>query len=182
MLVDPQLDEIVNGERGMLRGIDACMSAQCLVSAVSLMYSAIDSVAALARDETKVENDSRDFIDWVEKYLDPRNGLGCTSRDLWAARCAILHTYGFESHEVRAGTAKALFYAWQDGPRPPSAKIPGNAIILVMERLREELGAALGRFLNDAEVDRKLKSRVEHNRHTLLCYKPWSAITVHVAA
>jgi hypothetical protein len=34
MLVDPDLDEIANGPRGMLTGVDVCIQAQCLVSAV----------------------------------------------------------------------------------------------------------------------------------------------------
>ena len=49
VLGDPDLHEIAFGDRGMMRGIDACVDSQCLVSAVSLVYSAIDAIAALDR-------------------------------------------------------------------------------------------------------------------------------------
>jgi len=49
MQIPPQLDEIVNGQRGILRGIEICLENQCLVSGVALIFSAIDSLAALTR-------------------------------------------------------------------------------------------------------------------------------------
>jgi hypothetical protein len=36
MLVDPKLEEVTFGARGMLSGIDACLDTECLVSAVTI--------------------------------------------------------------------------------------------------------------------------------------------------
>jgi hypothetical protein len=49
MRTDPEIVEIVNGPRGMFQGIRACVERQCLVSAVALIYSCIDSLSALTR-------------------------------------------------------------------------------------------------------------------------------------
>jgi len=51
MLTTPTLHEVVEGPRGMLRGIEAALDAQCMVSAVMLCYGMIDALAALSRRE-----------------------------------------------------------------------------------------------------------------------------------
>jgi len=61
MLVDPDLNEIVTGQRGMLQGIDACIGAQCLVSAVALVYSSIDALAALTRPTNAADTNTACF-------------------------------------------------------------------------------------------------------------------------
>jgi hypothetical protein len=47
MRVEPKIEEVVNGPRGMLQGINVALVAECLVSAVGLMFAALDSLAAL---------------------------------------------------------------------------------------------------------------------------------------
>jgi len=42
MRTDPELVKVTTGERGMIRGIEACIECQCLVSAIVLIYASID--------------------------------------------------------------------------------------------------------------------------------------------
>jgi hypothetical protein len=185
MLVDPDLDEIVNGPRGMLKGVDVCIQAQCLVSAVALIYSTIDALSALTRPPEKKDTNRKNFINWVKKYIRPDKTLRCSAHDLYGARCGVLHNYGPNSKLRRQGEAKALIYKWRDGPDPdPNRNIPlpADAITLYVEDLRKALSEALTEFLAGIEGDAALKQRVEHHRQELLCYRPWSAVPIRVAA
>src|SRR5262245_54755366 len=93
MRTNPDLLEVIRGDRGMLRGIDVCCNAECLVSAMTLLYAAIDAISALTRPTTVADTSRRFFIDWVDDYLVPTGKLKCSSTDLYAARCGVVHTY-----------------------------------------------------------------------------------------
>lgn len=184
MLTDPNLIEIVNGQRGMITGIDACIHTQCLVSAVALVYSTIDALSALTRAQTADDTTRSVFIDWVNKYMNLQN-LACTAKDLYGARCGILHTYTPDSRLRRDGDAKAIVYKWRNGPDPDPHRLiplPANAITLIVEDLRTALGAAVAAFLRDIENDTALRAKVERHSQELLCYRPWTAIQISVAA
>src|ERR1700682_2492170 len=123
MRIEPELDEVVNGQRGILRGIEICLASECLVSGVALIFSGIDSLAALTRP-VEAQNTSRSvFIKWVETHLLPGSGLTCTALDLYTARCGVLHTHAAESDLQRQGEAKPLVYEWRHGP-PGAARVP----------------------------------------------------------
>jgi len=185
MLVDPDLKEIVSGQRGMLRGVDACVQTQCLVSAVALIYSMIDALSALTRPIKQADTDNKVFTAWVKEYIDPENRLRCTAIDLYGARCGVVHNYGSDSRKRREGKAKALIYKWRNGPDPDPNRelpLPKDAIILIVEDLRDALEHGINSFFAAMEKDPELKKRVDHHRKELLCYKPWTSISIHVAA
>ncbi len=48
MRIEPELDEVVNGPRGMLRGIEACLTSE-MFGLGRCAFSGIDSLAALTR-------------------------------------------------------------------------------------------------------------------------------------
>jgi hypothetical protein len=185
MLVDPDLNEIVHGPRGMLKGIDVCIKTQCLVSAVALIYSTIDAISALTRP-LNAEDTNRDvFMAWVKKYMRPKQTLRCSPADLYGARCGVLHNYGVSSRLRRRGEAKAIIYKWRDGPDPDPGRnvpLPADAITLSVEDLRRALDQSIMEFLGGLQGNTRLKKRVERHRQELLCYRPWSAIPIHVAA
>jgi hypothetical protein len=186
MLVDPDLHEILNGPRGMLKGVDACIRVQCLVSAVALIYSTIDALSALTRPAKQQDTTRKEFIAWVQKYIHPEKTLSCSARDLYGARCGVLHNYGSDSKLRREGNAKALIYKWKGGPDPdPSRKVPlpADAITLHVEDLRQALGDAVKEFFGEMEgSNMELLNTVQNHSSELLCYRPWSAVTIRVAA
>jgi hypothetical protein len=92
MRIEPTVDEVINGPRGMLRGIAATVKAQCLVSAISPMFSTLAALAALDRPSNEQSTNHRFFEDWARKYVRPNDSLGCCAKDLYAARCGVLHT------------------------------------------------------------------------------------------
>ncbi len=177
MKVDPTLGEIVYGERGMLKGIEVCLEAQCLVSAVSLILAAIDALSALKRPKPGKDATRQDFKNWVGKYIQPEQTLGCTPTELYSARCAVLHNYGTESRLVREEGVRQIIYEWKHGPSAGEAvDIPQNSIVIKVEALNRAFRRGIEVFLYDADMDEKTKKLIEPNLKTLLCYKPYPYI------
>jgi len=183
MLTDPDLVEIITGQRGMLQGVESCVSKECLVSAIALIYSTIDALSALTRPVTQADTERSVFIDWVRCYLLPSSRVPCTPEDLYGARCGILHNYGIDSSMRRRDAAKALIYCWRNGPQPDShhrAHIPGDALTICVEDLKEALDAAVEKFLQQIEADQALRSTVNHHLKDLLCYRPWVPVEIYL--
>lgn len=183
MRIEPRLDEVVNGKRGILRGIDIALEAECLVSAVSLIFVAIDSLAALARPIGQVSTTRADFLNWSERYLRPTEAFGCASLDLYAARCGVLHTHSPESGLAHRGESRRLVYEWRNGPSADTIiPLPENAVVIHVEALHETFGEATRLFLIDSVMDREVRERVESRLTTLLCYAPWPRLEAGIAA
>jgi hypothetical protein len=182
MRTSPDLIEIVTGDRGMLRGIEACVKQECLVSVVTLIYASIDSLAALTRPIEQDDTTSVQFIDWANRYLFPASKLPCTSTDLYGARCGILHTHGPDSKIRRKDGAKALIYCWRSGPQADArVPLPKDSVVVVVEDLIDAFRAATQRFLEAMEADPNLAIVVDHHLPGLLCYAPFE-VAVHSAA
>jgi hypothetical protein len=183
MKVNPELEEIVYGKRGMLKGIDVCLETQCLVSAVSLILSAIDALSALTRKRPDKDTDHKVFECWTKKYIQPEERLGCTAKELYSARCAVLHNYGSESRLTRRCEAKPVVYKWRSGPSAGEfSPIPDNSIVICIEDLNDAFRQGLKDFLVDAEMDSQTKQMVNANLKTLLCYKPYPFIVKSLIA
>ena len=75
-----------------------------------VIYSAIDTMGLLDAPPSQIDATGPGFKSWVRKYLlgDPR--VNFNDADLWAARCAVLHTFTSESRLSREGQAKELQY------------------------------------------------------------------------
>lgn len=187
MMTHPDLKKIWNGRRGMKAGIEACVKAKCVVSAMTLIYSAIDAMAALTRPLKSPRATRDEFKKWVDDYLSDQLkdfDIHVSSLDIYGARCGILHTYGPESDLSRDGKAKTIVYKWREGHRPDDpllAKYEKTAIIVEIESLAEALNKAVALFQDRIEGDPELKQRVEKHVKNLLCYQPWCPVQIVVS-
>jgi len=186
MLTNPDLYEIIKGQRGMLKGVESCVQSQCLVSAVALIYSTIDAISALTRAREKTKTDRTVFKAWIEKYV-PIAKLGCTAADLYGARCGLLHTYSPESDLSRegGGEVKTVIYTWQTGPNPDRAALSNvrpDAILLCVEHLWGALREGVDVFLAEVERNPDLHDLVLYHARELLCYRPWTPVEIRMAA
>src|SRR5690349_15829330 len=176
MLVLPSLERVVYGPRGMLVGIDACVEAQCVMSAVTLIYATIDAVSALVRPVRTVESTSEQFREWVRRYYLPALRAPVSVEDIWGARCGVVHTYGPDSRSSRGKGASILVYKWRTGHRPDDEVLTERSAdgrILDVEQMVEALHIALARFQEEVASSPELLERVEHHVKELLCYEPW---------
>ena len=99
------------GEFGVqtLDAVSGLIKTNHYVQALVLLYSAIDTLAWSTRDQGDVTRS--DFCAWVSSYMDPEQRLACTAADLYAARCALVHSGAAESRMSREGQAAEIWYA-----------------------------------------------------------------------
>ncbi|MGH7389042.1 MAG: hypothetical protein ACREM3_06225 [Candidatus Rokuibacteriota bacterium] len=183
MRIEPELDEVINGQRGILRGIELCLRHECLVAGVALIFSGIDSLAALTRPIEDANTSRSVFIKWVERFLLPESRLACSAIDFYAARCGVLHTHSPESDLQKQGSARQLIYEWRQGPQADAEiPLPPDAIVIQVEGLHQAFKVAVDRFLVAADTEAETKNRVRRHLKALLCYRPWPLLAAQVAA
>ena len=87
-----------------------CYRHDLLMPCLVLLYSGIDVAASLEPSSGNGVGDR--FEKWVDRYMLQGNSLPCTARELYAARCAVVHTYTPDSNLSKAGKARVIGYAY----------------------------------------------------------------------
>lgn len=157
-------------------GMETADAVVCLVKfnhclqGLVVLYSAIDTLAWARRNDGDVTR--ADFCDWVSAYMDPPAGLGCTSEDLYAARCALLHSSSTESKMSRAGQASELWYV--TSPYSASAmqsivqRVGSQAKVLNLIALIDAFSRAVMKFSDELSSDEtRFRAASERIRHWL---------------
>lgn len=177
MLVDAKLDEVVNGPRGMLVGIRACLQSQCLISAVTLMFSSLDALAALTRPLGQPSTNGAVFKAWITRFIKPDSSLGCSAEDLWGARCGVLHLYSPDSDLSAQNKVRRIYYQWNAGPAVDVVRtIPSDALVIAVEVLHRAVEDAIRDFIFASEADEEVKKKVRAHLPSMLCYEPFPAL------
>ena len=92
-------------------GVQACLDKRLSMPALILLYSAIDITSWLASGYTSSTVRER-FTSWVDQYLLSAKRLGCTSLELYSARCGIVHTFTPDSQLANIEGIRRVAYAW----------------------------------------------------------------------
>lgn len=95
----------------MLAAIEACRAQGLDVPTLALTYTLLDALAWAAYGGSMNQVKER-FLHLCEQHLLGKVQFSCTPLDLYAARCSILHTLGWESDLSKSGKAKSLFYSF----------------------------------------------------------------------
>lgn len=185
MMTNPDFKKVWRGPRGMRAGIKACQRAKCVVSALTLIYSSVDALAALTRKEPSTRATRAEFLDWVRTYLVPELSGDLTAEDIYGARCGVVHTHAPTSDLSKKGQAKLIVYKWRHGHRPDDpvlAERARTASVVEIETLIDGLDRAVQSFERQLDADATLQDRVKQNIADLLCYEPWHPVAIEVAA
>ena len=75
-----------------------------------VIYSTIDTMGLLDAPTSQESATRETFKQWVKKYLLSYPGLEFNEVDLYAARCAVLHTHTSKSALSSSGQARELQY------------------------------------------------------------------------
>jgi hypothetical protein len=86
-----------------------CYEKELLMPCLVPIYSGIDVAASLEPSAGKGVGVR--FEKWVDRYMVKGKSLPCTGRELYAARCAVVHTYTPDSNLSKAGKARVIGYA-----------------------------------------------------------------------
>jgi hypothetical protein len=87
-----------------------CYQNELLMPCLVLLYSGIDAAASLEPSAGKGMGER--FEKWVDRYMLKGKSLPCTARELYAARCAVVHTFTPDSDLSKAGKARVVAYAY----------------------------------------------------------------------
>lgn len=151
----------------MLDAAEHCLSAQRFMPALVLMYSHIDTLAWAAAGASQTLVRVR-FEQWVDRWLLPRlpsYASEITATDLYAARCAVLHTLTGKSDLSKAGKAREFSYAWGTGQanvlQHGLAKSGLGHLALHYDDLLAGLRSAVADFFKEAEADSDISKALE---------------------
>ena len=97
------------------------------MSAMVLVYSAVDILGALDSADGAATRET--FVDWANRYMDPRDALGCSGLDLYSARCGLLHNWSPSTRLTKAGTAREIIYILDRPLSKPQSTSSGPVII-----------------------------------------------------
>ena len=96
----------------LFAGIVYCYENQLLMPCLVLLYSGIDVAASLEPSGGSAVGQR--FENWVDRYMLKGKSLPCIAKDLYAARCAVVHTFTPDSHLSKTGKARVIGYAFGD--------------------------------------------------------------------
>jgi hypothetical protein len=149
----------------LIKAIDASFKGKESLSGLILLYSLIDIMAWLSRDQHDADSTKSDFIHWVEEFLLPGSSLACTGEDLYSARCSIIHSYAPEwgSSMGRQSEAKKIHYIWGKagkvtpvGHANSSSEKKDENVVLHIDDLVNALKIAIQRFNDSLSYNRAL--------------------------
>jgi len=106
----PPMDKLVARVDQLFNAIAGCLHNDHLESAMILVYSGIDALAWLNRPANVDDVRQIDFEQWLDTYFMPDSGFNCTSSDLYAARCGLVHSNTSESRLNPEDRAHKVFY------------------------------------------------------------------------
>jgi hypothetical protein len=133
-------------------------------SGLVLLYAAMDIISSLSRPINQADTTRAVFKQWIDTYMLRDSGLNCSSEDIYAARCGILHTLSLSSLSSRIGNAKEIGYLnkengvermqqWCDSKGH-------NVIVVWMNGYLRAFYTAITRFVDAIQTDSDLRSRV----------------------
>lgn len=170
-------DSLVNAiYQNIKRGIQVTYDNECYGSCLILIYCGIDAMSYLSMPQTQNEVQSKDFIQWADKYISPRlrnKTTKITGEELFSARCAVVHTYTIESKKTRQASVRKIAYAFGgDLSVIFDSKVP-DLVLLRMDTLRDAFFTAIDEFLMQSYADKQKKPILEARLNKLLTVIPY---------
>jgi len=106
-------DTLEKNMDNIIKSIELCLNAKLQIPSLILLYSGIGIMGWLNHPVSRDHRSKIDFVRWIDDYLLPNENIRCKAIDLYAARCAIIHSYSFSSRLSEEGKAKEIYYAWE---------------------------------------------------------------------
>lgn len=149
----------------LIAAIQVRLEKKLNTPALLLLYSGIDIVGWLHADDPTNPVRNR-FIEWVDTYLLQARPLQCTSLELYAARCGLVHSFSPDSGLTERGEARKIVYAWGTSnfrtleEMIAVAKM-GGYVAVQLETLVEAFALGVNQFLKELDLDPMESARVQ---------------------
>jgi hypothetical protein len=143
-----------------------CLEKKLQMPALILIYTLMDTFAwsVYGADEKQVR---KRFEMWTQEWVFGHAELGCTPTELYAARCAVLHTMTSDANLTDSGEARRIAYAWgtSSAAKLQSAVIAlghENIVCVQIEALFGAVREAMAQVVERSQQDSRLRLRLEH--------------------
>lgn len=148
----------------MFEAASLCRDRGLDIPMLALVYTSLDTLAWVVHGH-EMNEVKRRFVAVCENYVLPDSSIACTALELYAARCSILHSLGWESELSKAGKARAVFYSFgTDNPKVTQEAFdhsnPGKFIAVHADELLRAVRTAVARVTEQAKHDAVLASRM----------------------
>lgn len=146
-----------------IRGIEICIENKLTLPSLTLIYSGIDTFSWVSYgDKLSV---CEKFTKWIENYMYKKKKLAPRPIDLYAARCAIVHTLTPESTLSKQNKALQICYASGDAnlselKKLVDEKLPGKAVCVHLNDLFESFKLGIVCFLETKGTERECQKRM----------------------
>ncbi len=151
-----------NAITGFVHEIKRCEECKAIGAAITMSYVCMDTLASLARGVDKPKATRSDFIDWVDTYLQEHadQPYRYRGKDVYAARCAVLHTYGVEA-ELYDEDLDIRKFGYHDGGRHSyDPSVDERLVIIGTASFLNDVVHAVRSFVEACKADGTLRSRV----------------------
>jgi hypothetical protein len=163
-----------NGYAPILNLLNQAREAQAAhltIPALAMVYVGIDTMAWLALPIGQERQGRQDFYNWVDTYLqaDAAQPYQYVGRDVYAARCALLHQFATVAELHRQKNPPKKFGYLDNGPHMTDG---GELVLISVAMLVRDYNHAVARFMQAAGGDRDLKARIDSRVVELLNTTP----------
>lgn len=159
---------------GLVSELKRCDKAGLVSASIAMAFICIDSISSLARPVKKDRVTRSDFITWVNRHLKGHEDQPYQYRgkDVYAARCAFLHTYGSEA-TLHSEDSSIIKFVYHDGGKHSfNESIDPNLVVIGVKSFVNDVVWAVDSFLNECSKDPILKARVEPRLKSVLQVSP----------
>ncbi len=153
----------MKGIMNLLTEIKRCQDADATISAVTMTYVCIDTMAFLSMPIEKTKQGKEEFIEWVDTYLSTDRSQSYQYRgiDVYAARCSLLHAFSAESEAHKKDTSVRLFGYSDNGQHAFNRAVSHRLVIISVAQLIHDLTQAIEKFIAAMLTDLDLRRRVD---------------------
>jgi hypothetical protein len=169
----------LNAIMSLVHEIARCQDAGATSAAAVMVYVGIDVMAFLAMPAAQAKQGRADFVAWVDAYMRaaPESVYQYDGRDVYGARCAMLHTYSIEADYHQQNPNVKKFGYHNGGQHAFNANINPHLVIIGINSLVHDFAGAVQRFMEAMIADAPLRQRVAGRLPQLVDMLPinWNA-------
>ncbi|WP_372740292.1 hypothetical protein [Neptunomonas sp.] len=150
------------------KAIDLCIGGNFVLPSLCLIYSGIDAAAWVAYGDIPVKER---FVRFVSEFMYKEKPLDPQPIDLYAARCAVLHTMTPDSKLSKNNKAVPVSYAWgtadlEELKKAADTLKPGELSYLHLNDLSLSFRLGLALFVEHSGDNEECKERIKkHYSH-----------------
>ncbi len=149
----------------VVAGVHLCLEKKLQMPALILIYTLIDTFAWVVFGEEE-KSSRRRFERWAEKWVLSQGAISCSATELYAARCAVLHSLTSEAALTKSGEARQVAYAWGSASTAKlqtsiDAMRQKNIVALHIGELFEAVREGMAQVVEASATDALLRQRLE---------------------